>query len=532
MKTFKSTINNKSASFRSNKESMMELIDKLNSFLKISNIQGNEIALKRAKERGKSLTREKLTKLLDKNSPFIELMPLAGLKHENGFGPGGTTIAGIGFVHNKLCVINANIGTKKGGVVDYATSLKNLRLSQIAKENKLTTINLVESGGANLPDQDRVFNNYGSMFKEMSKRSKDGIITISIVFGNATAGGAYVPGMSDYTIMQKDQAKVFLAGPPLVKMATNEDSSDEELGGALMHNNLSGVSDFIAEDEDEAIKIAREIVDNNIIDKSVEKLKENNPPIYDKEEILGIIPSNLKTPFDIRDLIVRFVDGSKFTEFKSSYGLTMKCGWAKINDRKIGIIASNGVIFSESAKKATQFIQLANKSNIPLLFIHNTTGFMVGKRHEQKGIINHGAQLIHAVAGSEVPHLTLFVGNSYGAGNYAMCGRSFEPRFLFSYPNVKSGVMGAEQLAGVMEIIKVNSAKRLNKKIDKRKLNREKKNLILQAEEKASVWHTTSEVMDDGIIDPRDTRSHLKLCLEIIYKEKIIGSKSFGTFRM
>ena len=400
------------------------------------------------------------------------------------------------------------------------------------QKNKLTTINLVESGGANLPDQDRVFNNYGSMFKEMSKRSKDGIITISIVFGNATAGGAYVPGMSDYTIMQKDQAKVFLAGPPLVKMATNEDSNDEELGGALMHNNLSGVSDFIADDEDEAIKIAREIVDTNIIDKSVENLKENNPPIYDKEEILGIIPSNLKTPFDIRDLIVRFVDGSKFTEFKSSYGLTMKCGWAKINDRKIGIIASNGVIFSESAKKATQFIQLANKSNIPLLFIHNTTGFMVGKRHEQKEIINHGAQLIHAVAGSEVPHLTLFVGNSYGAGNYAMCGRSFEPRFLFSYPNVKSGVMGAEQLAGVMEIIKVNSAKRLNKKIDKRKLNREKKNLILQAEEKASVWHTTSEVMDDGIIDPRDTRSHLKLCLEIIYKEKIIGSKSFGTFRM
>ena len=210
----------------------------------------------------------------------------------------------------------------------------------------------------------------------------------------------------------------------------------------------------------------------------------------------------------------------------------MKCGWVKINNHKIGICASNGVIFSESAKKATQFIQLANKSNIPLLFIHNTTGFMVGKRHEQKGIINHGAQLIHAVAGSEVPHITLLVGNSYGAGNYAMCGRSFEPRFLFSYPNVKSGVMGAEQLAGVMEIIKINSAQKLKKKIDKRKLNREKKNLILQAEEKASVWHTTSEVMDDGVIDPRDTRSYLKICLEIIYKEKIIGSKSFGTFKM
>ena len=249
---------------------------------------------------------------------------------------------------------------------------------------------------------------------------------------------------------------------------------------------------------------------------------------YYGEDDIGIT----KLDFDIRDLIVRFVDDSEFTEFKTNYGLTMKCGWAKINNKKIGIVASNGVIFSESAKKATQFIQLANKSNIPLLFIHNTTGFMVGKRHEQKAIINHGAQLIHAVAGSEVPHITLLVGNSYGAGNYAMCGRSFDPRFLFAYPNVKSGVMGAEQLAGVMEIIKINSAIKQNKKIDKRQLNRDKKNLILLAEEKASIWHTTSEIMDDGVIDPRDTRSYLKMCLEIINKEKISGSKSFGTFRM
>ena len=532
MKDFKSTINNKSASFRNNKEAMKSLVSELNEHLKISHLQGNEIALKRAKERGKSLTRDKIAKLLDKDSPFLELMPLAGLKHENGFGPGGTTIAGIGLVKNKLCIINANIGTKKGGVVDYATSLKNLRLSQIAKENKLTTINLVESGGANLPDQDRVFNNYGAMFKEMSQRSKDGILSISIVFGNATAGGAYVPGMSDYTIMQKDQAKVFLAGPPLVKMATNEESTDEELGGAIMHSNLSGVSDFLAENEDDAIKIARDVVEFNIKDNPIKKIIDQNPPKYNKEEILGIIPENLKTPFDIRDLIVRFVDDSKFTEFKTNYGLTMKCGWAKVNNRKIGIVASNGVIFSESAKKATQFIQLANKSNIPILFIHNTTGFMVGKRHEQKAIINHGAQLIHAVAGSEVPHITLLVGNSYGAGNYAMCGRSFDPRFLFAYPNVKSGVMGAEQLAGVMEIIKVNSAAKQNKKLDKRQLNRDKKNLILLAEEKASIWHTTSEVMDDGVIDPRETRLYLKMCLEIIYKEKIKGSKSFGTFRM
>ena len=315
-------------------------------------------------------------------------------------------------------------------------------------------------------------------------------------------------------------------------MATNEESTDEELGGAQMHSTISGVSDFLAENEDDAIKMARKIVEINVNDKDKIHSKDSNPPLYKKEDILGIIPDNLKNPFDIRDLIVRFVDNSEFYEFKEKYGVTMKCGWAKINNHQIGIIASNGVIFSESAKKATQFIQLANKNNIPILFIHNTTGFMVGKRHEQNGMVNHGAQLIHAVAGSEVPHITLIVGNSYGAGNYAMCGRSFDPRFLFTYPNVKSGVMGAEQLAGVMEIIKLNAAKNSNKKIDKRKLNKDKKDLIILAEEKASVWHTTSEIMDDGVIDPRDTRFYLSFCLDIICKEKIKGSKSYGTFRL
>ncbi len=315
-------------------------------------------------------------------------------------------------------------------------------------------------------------------------------------------------------------------------MATNEESTDEELGGAQMHSSISGVSDFLAENEDDAIKIARKIIEININD-NVKQTKNNlNPPLYKKEELLGIIPENLKNPFDIRDLIVRFVDNSEFYEFKENYGVTMKCGWSKINNHSVGIIASNGVIFSEAAKKATQFIQLANKNNIPILFIHNTTGFMVGKRHEQNGMVNHGAQLIHAVAGSEVPHITLLVGNSYGAGNYAMCGRSFDPRFLFTYPNVKSGVMGAEQLAGVMEIIKTNSAKNSDIKIDKRKLNKEKKDLIILAEEKASVWHTSSELMDDGIIDPRNTRFYLSFCLDIINKEKIKGSSSYGTFRL
>ena len=379
MKKFKSTINEKSASFKLNKDGMLNLIKKLESNLKLSKIQGNDIALKKAKERGKSLARERIAKIIDKKSDFMELMPLAGLKHEGGFGPGGTTVAGIGYVSNKPCIINSNIGTKKGGAVDYATSLKNLRLSQIAKENKLTTINLVESGGANLPDQDRVFNNYGAMFKEMSRRSKEGILTISVVFGNATAGGAYVPGMSDYSIFQKNAAKVFLAGPPLVKMATNEDSNDEELGGAQMHSSISGVSDFLAKDEIEALAITQKLI--NKIKKPTENLftKDSVPPKFDAKEILGIIPSNLKKPFDVRDLVKRFVDSSEFVEFKENYGRTMFCCWTKINGYPVGIIANNGVIFIESARKATHFIQLANKSHTPLLFIHNTTGFMVGK---------------------------------------------------------------------------------------------------------------------------------------------------------
>jgi acetyl-CoA carboxylase carboxyltransferase component len=509
MKVRKPTVDVLSSGFIENEISMKKLLSELNSYYKLSKQEGSAAQIKRTRSRKKLLAREKIDLLLDKKKPHIELMPLAGLKHENGFGAGGTTVVVLGYVSNVLCLINANVSTRKAGAVDYATSLKNLRLSQIAKENKLLTINLVESGGANLPDQDRVFNNYGKFFFEMSKRSKEGIPTISVVFGNATAGGAYVPGMSDYSIFQKNTAKVFLAGPPLVKMATNEDANDEELGGAQMHSSISGVSDFLAKDENDSIA-----------------------PKFDKKEILGIIPSHLKKPFDIRDLVKRFVDASEFIEFKENYGRTMFCCWTKINGYPVGIIANNGVIFLESARKATHFIQLANKSNIPLLFIHNTTGFMVGKKYEQNGMINVGSQLIHAVSGSTVPHISLQVGNSYGAGNYAMCGRSFEPRFLFSYPNAKSGVMGADQLSGVMEIIKRNSASSLNKVIDEDKLKIEKKKLAEQADQKASVWHTTSEVWDDGVIDPTDTRKFLSLALATVYSSEIKGSSSFGVFRM
>jgi len=532
MKVRKPTVDVLSSGFIENEISMKKLLKELNSYYKLSKQEGSAAQIKRTRARKKLLAREKIDLLLDKKKPYIELMPLAGLKHENGFGAGGTTVVVLGYVSNILCLINANVATRKAGAVDYATSLKNLRLSQIAKENKLLTINLVESGGANLPDQDRVFNNYGKFFMEMSRRSKEGIPTISIVFGSATAGGAYVPGMSDYSIFQKNAAKVFLAGPPLVKMATNEDSTDEELGGAQMHSSISGVSDFLAKDEKEALIIAKNLI------KKIKHPTENNfekgasAPKFDSKEILGIVPSNLKKPFDIKDLVKRFVDNSEFVEFKENYGRTMFCCWTKVNGYPVGIIANNGVIFIESARKSTHFIQLANKSNTPLLFIHNTTGFMVGKRYEQGGMINSGAQLIHAVSGSTVPHISLQVGNSYGAGNYAMCGRSFEPRFLFSYPNVKSGVMGADQLSGVMEIIKRNAALSSNNVIDENKLNKEKKALAEDADKRASVWHTTSEVWDDGVIDPTETRKYLSLALAAVYSSDIKGTDSFGIFRM
>jgi acetyl-CoA carboxylase carboxyltransferase component len=305
---------------------MQALVDELRGHLQEAQSQGTETHIARARKRGKFLARERITLLLDKDSPFLELMPLAGLMHQGGFGPGGTTVIGIGYVNKRLCLINANIGTRKGGAVDYATSLKVLRLGEIALENSLPTINLVESGGANLPDQDRVFNNYGASFRAMSRRSKKGIPTLSVVFGNATAGGAYVPGMSDYTIMQKDAAKVFLAGPPLVKMATNEISNDEELGGAMMHSRISGVADFLAEDEEDAIRIARDVV------KTLRTAKPHAAPTtpivaprYSAEEILGIVPANLKKPFDVRELLLRVVDNSQFTEFKTNYGITMVC---------------------------------------------------------------------------------------------------------------------------------------------------------------------------------------------------------------
>ena len=514
MKVRKPSVDVLSSNFIENEISMLKLLKELNSYFKLSKIEGSKDKIKRTRSRKKLLAREKIDLLLDKNRPYIELMPLAGLKHENGFGAGGTTVVILGYVSDVLCLINANVSTRKAGAIDYATSLKNLRLSQIASENKLLTINLVESGGANLPDQDRVFNNYGKFFLEMSRRSKQGIPTISVVFGNATAGGAYVPGMSDYSIFQQNTAKVFLAGPPLVKMATNEIANDEELGGAQMHSSISGVSDFLAKDEKDALEITKNLI------RKIKSPTENKyevdatEPKFDKKEILGIIPSHLKKPFDIRDLIKRFVDGSEFLEFKENYGRTMFCCWTKINGYPVGIIANNGVIFIESARKATHFIQLANKSNTPLLFIHNTTGFMVGKKYEQNGMINVGSQLIHAVSGSTVPHISLQVGNSYGAGNYAMCGKAYDPRLIVAWPSAELAVMSGNSAAKVLLQIETASLKKRGEEITPEKEAELFDKIKSRYDEQISPYYAAARIWTDAVINPLDTRTWISMGIE------------------
>lgn len=533
MQILHSHINPNSQAFKDNYREMLALIEQLETNLEKSRFQGKDKHIARARKRGKMLARERLELVLDRDSPFLELLPLAGLQTKGGFGAGGTNVSGIGLVQGKLCMINSNVGTRKGGSVDYATTFKALRIGEITRENRLPTINLVESGGANLPDQAKIFNYGGETFREITRRSKLGLPTISIVFGNATAGGAYVPGMSDFSIFQKAAAKVFLAGPPLVKMATNEIATDEELGGAEMHSRVSGVSDFLAEDELDAIRIARELME--FVEVSKPHFVPSGtivPPRYAADEILGVVPADVRKPFDVRELIMRITDGSGFTEFKPEYGPTLVTGWTKIHGYPVGILANNGVIFSESANKGAQFIQLSNKNNIPLIFMHNTTGYMVGKAYEEGGIIKNGAKLINAVSNSEVPHITLMIGSSYGAGNYGMNGRSYDPRFLFTYPNAKIGVMGSEQLAGVMAIIQRASAKSLGQEYDEEQGKMIRQMMIAEAEKKSNAWHSTTELWDDGVIDPRETRNYLGFCLAVVYNQTIKGADAFGVFRM
>ncbi|MFD9683156.1 acyl-CoA carboxylase subunit beta [Rhodococcus sp. NPDC059969] len=493
---------------------------------------GGEKYTERHHKRGKLLARERIELLLDQDSPFLEVCPLAAWGSD--FPVGASTVVGIGVVEGVECLIVANDPTVRGGTSNPWTLRKGFRANDIAMQNRLPVISLVESGGADLPTQKEVFIPGGRMFRDLTQLSAAGIPTIALVFGNSTAGGAYIPGMSDHVVMIKERSKVFLAGPPLVKMATGEESDDEALGGAEMHARKSGLADYFAADEQDAIRIGRSIVKRlNWTKKGPAPRAEIIEPLEDPEELLGIVPADLKIPFDPREVIARIVDGSDFDEFKPLYGSSLVTGWAELNGYQIGILANaRGVLFSEESQKATQFIQLANRSNTPLLFLHNTTGYMVGKEYEEGGMIKHGSMMINAVANSKVPHISILLGASYGAGHYGMCGRAFDPRFLFAWPSSKSAVMGGAQLAGVISIVGRAAAEARGQVFDEQADAGMRAMIENQIEAESLPMFLSGRLYDDGVIDPRDTRTVVGMCLSAIATAPIEGTENFGVFRM
>jgi acetyl-CoA carboxylase carboxyltransferase component len=528
--TIHSKIDPNTEAFAANRDENQKALDRVDEIMEKARLGGGEKYNQRHLERGKMLPRQRIEQALDRDSHFLELCPIAG--HTMKSHPGGSVIAGIGVVSGVECMLTATDCTVKGGAVNEAGMRKGQRIAEIAGQNRLPGISMIESAGADLPNQSKIFVPGGQGFRDITRGSKARHPSICVVFGSCTAGGAYVPGMSDYTIMVKEQSQVYLAGPPLVKMATGEEVDHESLGGAEMHSRVSGVSDFLAEDELDAIRMARELVSHlNWSKKSNPALRAFEAPVHDEEELLGIASSDVRIPFDAREVIARVVDGSRFSEFKPLYGETLVCGWANIHGFPVGIIANNGILFSESANKGSQFIQLCNQTNTPLLFLQNITGFMVGKKYEQEGIIKNGAKLINAVSNSTVPAITIMMGASYGAGNYAMCGRAYEPRFLFSWPNHRIAVMGGKQLAGVLDIIKRDSAARKGEEINEDGLGMVKKMIEAQIDKESDPLFASGHLWDDGIIDPRDTRSVLAICLSSIHSAPVEGTNSWGVFR-
>ena len=518
------------------REAMLEKLAALDAEHAKAVAGGGEKQVARHHARGKLLPRERIELLIDEGSAFLELSPLAGWGSD--FTVGASVVTGIGVIEGVECMITANDPSVKGGASNPWTVKKIFRAAQIAEQNGLPTVSLVESGGADLPTQKEIFIPGGKLFRDLTRSSAAKLPTIALVFGNSTAGGAYVPGMSDYVVMVRNQAKVFLGGPPLVKMATGEESDDESLGGAEMHARTSGLADYLAEDEHDALRIGRRIVARLNWRKATGEPRGYAEPDADPDGLLDLIPSDLKEPFDPREVIARICDGVSasnpvaFDEFKPLYGTSLVTGWARLHGRPIGILANaQGVLFSAEAQKATQFIQLANQIDVPLLFLHNTTGYMVGREYEQGGIIKHGAMMINAVSNSTVPHLTVIMGASYGAGNYGMNGRAYDPRFLFTWPSAKSAVMGPAQLAGVLSIVARAAAEGRGQAYDE-DADAQMRAFIEASVEEQSLPHFLSGMLyDDGVIDPRDTRTVLGICLSVIDTRPIEGTDRFGVFR-
>jgi acetyl-CoA carboxylase carboxyltransferase component len=524
-----------------NREAMLAKLADLDAEHALAVAGGGPKYVDRHHARGRLLPRERIELLIDPGSAFLELSPLAGWGTD--FTVGASVVTGIGVVEGVECLVTANDPTVKGGSSNPWTVKKIFRAAQIAEENHLPTISLVESGGADLPSQKDIFIPGGQLFRDLSRASARKQPTVALVFGNSTAGGAYVPGMSDYTVMVKGQAQVFLGGPPLVKMATGEEADEESLGGASMHARISGLADYLATDELDAIRIGRRIVArlNHRRHGALVSTGSTDGWVEPDEEadgLLDLVPADLTEPFDPREVIVRVVDGSgpgnerPFDEFKPLYGASLVTGWARIHGRPVGILANaQGVLFSQEAQKATQFIQLANQSDTPLLFLHNTTGYMVGAEYEQGGIIKHGAQMINAVSNSTVPHLSVIMGASYGAGNYGMNGRAFDPRFLFTWPSAKSAVMGPAQLAGVLSIVARAAAEARGQAYDDAGDAEMRAYVEESVEQQSLPFFLSGMLYDDGVIDPRDTRTVLAICLSVIDNAPFSGAGGYGVFR-
>lgn len=531
MSILRSQLDVSSDMYRASRDAMLERLREVNRQLDIVLQGGGEQYVKRHRQRGKLLVRERIELLLDRDSPFLELSPLAGYGTEDALGSG--LVTGIGVVNGVECLIGANDPTVKGGTSNPSTVMKQLRALEIARHNRLPVVNLTESGGADLPNQARIFVPGGKVFQELTSLSAAGIPTITLVFGSSTAGGAYVPGMSDYTIFVKGEAKVFLGGPPLVKMAINEDADEEELGGAEMHARESGLADYLAVDEMDAIRLGRQVVARlNWHKQGSGPTIPTSEPLYTGEELLGCAAMDAQTPVDAREILARVLDGSAFDEFKPLYGTTLVTGWGSIHGFPIGVLANNGILFSEESQKGAQFIQLCNFRDIPIIFVQNITGFMVGTRYEKGGIIKDGAKLINAVSNSTVPHITLMVGASYGAGNYGMSGRAYNPRFVFTWPNHRIAVMGGKQLGGVMSIVRRTASERAGRPYDEDADAAMRRAVEEQIDRESTALYATGHIWDDGIIDPRDTRTVLGIALSVAHSAPVKGAVGYAAFRM
>ncbi|MFY7066540.1 acyl-CoA carboxylase subunit beta [Nocardiopsis changdeensis] len=532
MTVLDSRIDTGSAEFARAREAMLGKLAEIDAEHAKALAGGGDRYVERHRSRGKLTARERVELLLDEGSPFLELSPLAGWGSE--YTVGASLITGVGVVSGVECVIVANDPTVRGGASNPWTLKKSHRAGEIAAQNRMPMISLVESGGADLPSQKEIFIPGGRTFRDLTRLSAEGIPTVALVFGNSTAGGAYIPGMSDHVVMVRDRAKVFLGGPPLVKAATGEESDDESLGGARMHAEVSGLADHLARDEHDALRIGRRIVARLGHRKAGPAPAAGaREPLHPVEDLIGVMPPDLKVPVDPREIIARIVDGSEFDEFKPAYGGGLVTGWADLHGYPVGILANaNGVLFSAEAHKATQFIQLANRAHTPLVFLHNTTGYMVGREYEQGGIIKHGSMMINAVSNSTVPHFSVLVGASYGAGHYGMCGRAYDPRFLFAWPSARSAVMGPRQLAEVLSIVARQSAARKGQPYDEEQDALVRQMVEGQIEAESLPLLLSGRVYDDGVIDPRDTRTVLGLCLSFAHNAPVRGTDRFGVFRM